>query len=342
MSGSPALGDVRPNHRFDRAPLDEYLQRNLPEYEPKSTLQQFRGGQSNPTFLLRHADQAWVLRKKPPGKLLPSAHQIEREFRLYEALDGSAVPVPKVLLLCEDDAIIGTPFFIMEFVDGRVFADPMLEGETADAREGIYREMIRVLAALHQLDYQALGLQDFGKPGNYFARQTARWTKQYLAARTDDLSAMNFLIEWLPKHLPEDDTTSIVHGDFQLYNLAFAHEHSRCLAVLDWELSTLGHPLADLAYNCMKFHSNEPGWGVTTGDGIPTESDVLEQYCALTGRDSVNDWKFCLAFAFFRVASIVQGVYQRGLQGNASSARALEMKGTISAAAETACQIIRG
>ncbi len=246
MSGSFGLVEVRENHRFDEDALEVYLERNLDEYTRGARIQQFEGGQSNPTFLLTTPEKSYVVRKKPPGDLLPSAHQVEREHRIYQALADTEVPVPRTYLLCEDDAIIGTPFYVMEYVGGRVFSDPRLPDIPPGDRRGIYMEMIRVLAALHGVDYEARGLSDFGKPGNYFVRQTGRWTKQYLAAQTDEIPSMVRLIQWLPANVPDDDTTTIVHGDYQLYNLMYHPREAQCLALLDWELSTLGHPLADL------------------------------------------------------------------------------------------------
>ncbi len=338
MSIPFGLVEVRENHRFDEEALEAYLERNLDHYTRGARIQQFEGGQSNPTFLLTTPEISYVVRKKPPGDLLPSAHQVEREHRIYRALADTDVPVPQMYLLCEDDSIIGTPFYVMEYVVGRVFSDPRLPDIDSADRRAIYMEMIRVLAALHRVDYEAKGLSEFGKPGNYFVRQTGRWTKQYLAAQTEEIPSMDRLIEWLPANVPDDDTTTIVHGDYQMYNMMYHPSESRCLALLDWELSTLGHPLADLAYNCMKYHS-QPGRSAVAGDGIPNEQAVVDEYCRLTGRQGIDDWNFCLAFSFFRSASIAQGVYKRGLQGNASSARALAVKDSIAKAADTAWQI---
>jgi aminoglycoside phosphotransferase (APT) family kinase protein len=339
MSNPFGLVDVRENHRFDQVALEAYLERHLENYTLGAEIQQFEGGQSNPTFLLTTAEESYVVRKKPPGELLPSAHQVEREHRMYQALRGTDVPVPKTHLLCHDDSIIGTPFYVMEYVQGRVFSDPCLPEADPAARHAIYLEMIRVLAALHSVDFEARELSDFGKPGNYFVRQIGRWTKQYLAAKTDDLTSMDRLIEWLPQHVPDDETTTIVHGDYQLYNMIFDPDESVCKALLDWELSTLGNPLADLAYNCMKYYTNEPGHDVSSCHGIPSEQEMVAEYCRLTGRSAIENWNFCLAFSFFRLASIAQGVYKRGLQGNASSARALEMRDRIGEAADIAWQI---
>jgi len=326
-------------HRFDEGVLNAYLEKELTGYSGPMKVQQFEGGQSNPTFLLTTSSGRYVLRKKPPGDLLPSAHAVEREYRLYSSLQDTDVPVPKTFILCEDSAIIGTPFFVMEFLEGRVFKDPALPEDSPEDRRRIYFDMIRVLAALHMVDYEAVGLASYGKPGNYFARQTGRWTKQYIAAQTHEIPSMDQLIEWLPRNMPADDTTSIVHGDYQLYNMMYHETEPRCLAVLDWELSTLGNPMADLAYNSMKYHETINGKLFEPADGIPTESEIVEEYCRLTGRENIENWNFCLAFSFFRLASICQGVYKRGLDGNASSASALQMKDKVTECADTARRI---
>jgi aminoglycoside phosphotransferase (APT) family kinase protein len=337
--GDSNLIDPRPMHRFDEDVLNAYLKRELQYYSGPLKVQQFEGGQSNPTFLLTTPTDRYVLRKKPPGDLLPSAHAIEREYRLYKALEDTDVPVPKTYLFSEDRSIVGTPFFLMEYIEGRVFKDPSLPNITPADRRAIYSDMNRVLAALHTVDYESIGLSNYGKPGNYFVRQTGRWTKQYLAAQTDKIHSMDKLIRWLPENTPDDDTTSIVHGDYQFYNMMYHPTDPRCVAVLDWELSTLGHPLADLAYNCMKYHERNEGKPLSPEDGIPSESEVVDEYCQLTGRRSIENWNFCLAFSFFRLASICQGVYKRGLQGNASSSTALEMKDRAAILAETAWRI---
>jgi aminoglycoside phosphotransferase (APT) family kinase protein len=273
------------------------------------------------------------MRKKPPGKLLASAHQVDREYRVIKALAATDVPVARVYALCEDDAVIGSAFYVMDCVDGRIFRDPQLPGCSSEERAAIYDEMNDVLARLHRVDHEAVGLGDFGKPGNYFERQIGRWTKQYQAAQTDDVEAMNHLIAWLPAHVPLSDETCIVHGDFRLENSIFHPSEPRMLAVLDWELSTLGHPLADLAYNCLLYHMMSPTQGSLLGidfaaTGIPAEADYVADYCRRTGRPDVEHWDFYLAFALFRLASIAQGVYKRGLDGNASSEQAMTY-GTI-------------
>jgi len=341
MSDPGDLIEVRPNHRFDEPALAAYLREHLDGYCEPMTVRQFEGGQSNPTFLLTTPGGSYVLRKKPPGELLRSAHQVEREYRIYESLRGTDVPVPRTFLLCEDDSVIGTPFYVMELLDGRVFRSAALPGIDAAERAAIYAEMNRVLATLHGVDYQARGLGDYGKPGNYFVRQIGRWTKQFVAAKTHDIPSMDHLMEWLSANVLDDDTTTIVHGDYQLYNLMYHPVEPRVVAVLDWELSTLGHPMADLAYSCMKYHATRRGAGVTPGAGIPSEEEVLVDYCERSGRTRIENWNFYLAFSFFRQASIVQGVYKRGLQGNASSEQALGVKDAIAAASDKGWELAR-
>jgi len=327
---------------IDAQALARHLSGKLPGLDGALRVRQFAGGQSNPTYLLAHGGQRWVLRKKPPGRLLPTAHMVDREYRIFSSLAGSEVPVPRTYLFCSDPSVIGTEFFVMEYVQGRIFWNASLpEIAHADERAAIYGEMNRVLAALHCVDYAACGLADYGKPGNYFARQIKRWSQQYDAARTGELPSMDHLIEWLPARVPDDDETRLVHGDFRLDNMIFHPTEARVLAVLDWELSTLGHPLADLAYNCMPYHGpfrGAPQLSDVAGDrsGIPTEQSYVQQYCDRAGRVKIPRWNFYLAFSFFRYASIVQGVHHRGLQGNASSADdAPEMRARAVAAAET-------
>jgi aminoglycoside phosphotransferase (APT) family kinase protein len=270
-----------------------------------------------------------VLRRKPPGKLLPSAHAVDREFRVISALAG-AFPVPRALLLCEDETVIGTPFYLMEYVEGRIFWDPTLPGHTPRERAAIFDEMNRVLALLHSVDYAARGLGDYGKPGNYFSRQIDRWTRQYRASETETIEAMDRLIEWLPQNIPPGDETCLVHGDYRLDNLIFHPDAPEIVAVLDWELSTLGHPLADFAYHLMSWRL-PPGVfpGLAGRDlnslGIPTESEYVEEYCHRTGRTRIDNLDFYLAYNLFRLAGILQGIMGRVRDGTASSARAEEM-----------------
>ncbi len=329
MNTEAKLTPVREAHRFDEAALAEYLKTRLDGFAQPIRILQFEGGQSNPTYLLDCGDQKYVLRKKPPGKLLPSAHQVDREFRVMKALEHTDVPVPRMYLLCEEEKVIGTAFFVMEYVEGRLFANVTLPGLIPDERRAIYFEMIRVLAALHSVDYEAIGLSDFGKSGNYFARQIGRWSKQYVSAKTDQIPSMEHLMNYLPQNVPPDDMTCIVHGDYRMENMLFHPTEPKILALLDWELSTLGHPFGDLAYSCNPYHFTMAGNPSLQGvcgpeSGIPTESEFVGEYCRRTGRPGIPNWDFYLAFAFFRLASICQGVYKRGLMGTASSTQALE------------------
>jgi len=326
-------GEVRAAHRFDAAALEAYMQQHVAGFRGPLEVRQFKGGQSNPTFLLIGASGRYVMRKKPPGKLLASAHQVDREYRVIKALAETDVPVAKVHALCMDDAVIGAAFYVMDAVEGRIFRDPQLPGLSREERAAVYDEMNDVMARLHRVDFEAVGLADYGKPGNYFERQIGRWTKQYEAAQTDDVETMRNLIAWLPAHIPPGDETCIVHGDFRLENSIYHPTEPRMLALLDWELSTLGHPLADLAYNCLLYHMNSPTQGSLVGIdltqlGIPTEQEYVADYCRRTGRPDVEHWDFYLAFSLFRLASIAQGVYKRGLDGNASSEQAMTY-GTI-------------
>jgi aminoglycoside phosphotransferase (APT) family kinase protein len=292
-------------------------------------LEQYPGGQSNPTFRIRAGDKRYVLRCKPApaAKLLPSAHAIEREFRIISALAGSGVPVPATHLLCEDESVIGRAFFIMQCVEGRVFWEPALPGISASERALCYDDMNRVLAALHSVDYAAVGLADFGKSGGYLARQIARWSKQYKASETEHIDAMDRLMSWLPEHIPARDDTSVVHGDYRIDNLIFHPVEPRVIAVVDWELSTLGHPLADLAYHCLSRHVPQDGFRGMGGIdlaalGIPDEEAYLDAYCRRTGRDEIPDWDFYLAYNMFRMAAILQGIMKRHVDGIAASQEA--------------------
>ncbi|MFM2043518.1 MAG: putative aminoglycoside phosphotransferase [Pseudomonadota bacterium] len=341
MSGAELI-DVLPRHRFDEGRLGAYLEDHLPGFRGPATIRQFQGGQSNPTFLVEGADGArFVLRKKPPGTLLPSAHLIEREYQAMAALAGTAVPVPPVRLLCEDAGAIGTAFYVMDWIDGRVFSDVALTGMEPATRAAIYDSMNATLAALHSVDVKAVGLEGFGKPERYVARQVERWAKQYLAAKTDEIPAMDRLMAWLPDHIPPGDETTIAHGDYRLGNLMLHKAEPRVVAVLDWELATLGHPLGDLAYNCMAWHlpagvKEFPGlMGLDLGAlGIPTEEEYLAAYCRRTGRSGIPDWNFFLAFSFFRIAGICQGVYARALGGNAADRKAMAYGAVAKASAE--------
>jgi aminoglycoside phosphotransferase (APT) family kinase protein len=389
---SEQLTEIREAHRFDEAALERYLVENLEGYRGPFRVRQFEGGQSNPTFLLNADSGDYVLRKKPPGVLLPRAHMVEREYRILAALAATDVPVPKVHLLCEASDPIGTPFFIMDYVRGRLLREPTLPDMKPAERRAIYEEIVRVLASLHAVDYDAIGLGDYGKPGNYFGRQISRWSQQYEASKTREIASMDRLMKWLPENIPDDDTSCIVHGDYRLDNLVLAADEARVSAVLDWELSTIGHPLADLAHGCAHYYisiANQPplaatareddtaditggdsvaditggdGAAATAGEkgadgtgidgsggdvehgaiadsGIPTEREYVETYCRFTGRSDVPHWNFYLAFVIFRYAGIAQGVYKRGLQGNASSQEAMSLGDIVEIASDKAWEI---
>lgn len=324
MSDGAEIIAVREAHQFNEGALFDYLTEHVDGFKGPLTIQQFQGGQSNPTFLLKTPGRDYVMRKKPPGVLLPSAHAVDREYKVISALQATDVPVPKTYCLCEDDDIIGTAFYIMEKVEGRVIRVPSAPDMEKAERSAVYDAMNDAMAKMHSVDVDAVGLADFGKKGSYFERQISRWTKQYRAAQTDDLEAMENLIKWLPENLPASDETSIVHGDYRLENMILHPTKPEVLAILDWELSTLGHPLADLAYNCMPYHFVHPkSGGLINVDyaatGIPTEHEYIDAYCKRTGRDGIDNWAFYIAFSFFRLVGIVQGVYKRGLDGNSSS-----------------------
>jgi aminoglycoside phosphotransferase (APT) family kinase protein len=323
--------EVLPQHRFDETSLWRYLQQHLDDFSLPAQLRQFQGGQSNPTYLIETPTRKFVLRKKPPGKLLPSAHLVEREYRILRALPDTAVPVPRARLLCEDPSIIGTAFYVMDHVEGRVITNVTLPGLSPAERRAIYTDYARVGAQLHAVDYKACGLGDFGKPEGYVTRQLDRWSKQYLASKTEENADMDELMSWLGTHLPANDETAIVHGDYRIGNTILHATEPRIVAVLDWELATLGHPLSDLAYACMYYRiptSNEGSGGLAGVDiaalGIPDEQEFVELYCKFSGRGHIADWPFFLSFACFRMAAITQGVYARALQGNAADRRGIK------------------
>lgn len=325
-----------------------YLERHLDGFRGPLTSKKFKGGQSNPTYLLQAQSGNYVLRRKPPGKLLASAHAVDREFRVITALHGSKVPVAKPYHLCKDETIIGSMFYLMEFIDGDIFWDPSFPDFNAAQRGNYYDAILQTMAALHSINIQSVGLGDYGKPGNYFARQIARWSEQYRAAETDDIEAMNSLIEELPLRCPDDDgSIALVHGDFRIDNLMFTKNKAEISAVVDWELSTLGHPLSDLGYFCMALRLPRnpalPGLaGLNRKDlGIPNEEKILQRYAELTGRDIPEDWPFVLAFSFFRLAAIAQGVAKRAEQGNASSEQAIQAGQMTALLAQMGLKVLR-
>ena len=327
---------VLAQHAFDEAALAQYLHANMPALAAGPIrVEQFKGGQSNPTFMLTASDgQRYVLRRKPLGVLLPSAHAVEREFRVISALAQTDVPVARAHVLCEDTSVIGSAFYVMDCVEGRVLWDPTLPGMSPAERAAIYDELNRVMAALHLVDPMAIGLEGYGRAGGYVARQVKRWTQQYRAAETEPITAADALIDWLPQHLPAEGATRIVHGDYRLDNVMFHPTEPRILAVLDWELSTLGDPMVDFAYHCMVWHMQN---GATTRGlagldlaalGIPDEAHYLQSYLQRTGQAerhfSADEWGYFQVFNMFRLAAILQGITSRALQGNASSPQALE------------------
>ena len=329
--GEPKTTAVRDGHTIDTARLETWLVEHAAGVTPPIELRQFAAGQSNPTYLIKAANGQFVMRKKPPGDLLPSAHMIEREHRIMEALGPTGVPVPAMRVFCDDPEVIGTPFFIMNHVAGRVFQDPALPGMIPAERRATFRDIAHTLARLHSVDWMAAGLGDFGKHSGYVERQVRLWTRQYDAAKTDPIADMDALIEWLPSNQPEDDHTTIAHGDYRPGNLILHPSEPRVVAVLDWELSTLGHPLCDLAYNCLPYYMPEEA-GALSGLGghdlkalgIPEEDEFIADYCAASGRNRPANWNFFVAFSFFRLASISQGVYARAINGNASAPDAMD------------------
>jgi aminoglycoside phosphotransferase (APT) family kinase protein len=308
-----------------------YLEKHLEGFHGPLSSKKFKGGQSNPTYLLETSSRSYVLRRKPPGKLLASAHAVDREFRVLSALHGSKVPVAQPYYLCKDETVIGSMFYVMEYIDGDIFWDPSFPDFSPEQRTGYYDAILQTMAAMHSIDIESAGLLDYGKPGNYFGRQIARWSEQYRAAETDDIDAMNSLIEELPLRCPDDDgSIALVHGDFRIDNLMWKKQTPQIAAIVDWELSTLGHPLADLGYFCMALRLPRnpalPGLAGLNREelGIPSEKKILKRYAELTGREIPEDWPFVLAFSFFRLAAIAQGVAKRAQQGNASSEQAMQ------------------
>ena len=323
--------DVTEQHRIDEAKLAQWLEANVEGYKGPLTVRQFKGGQSNPTYQLVTPTQKYVLRRKPPGKLLPSAHAVDREFRVISALYPTGFPVPRPFALCTDDSVLGTMFYVMDCVEGRVLWEPLLPNSSAEDRRKIWDTQNATLAQLHQLDYVKIGLEDFGRPGSYFARQISRWGKQYTASIDGSIPEMDKLMEWLPKNIPDGERACVVHGDYRLDNMVLHPTEPKCIAVLDWEISTIGDPLADFTYHLMQWRMPPGGTGggtqsLANGDlpalGIPTEAEYIKMYCDRTGRDGIENIDFYFAYNFFRIAGILQGIAGRVRDGTAASAHA--------------------
>lgn len=337
--------EVRSAHRLPEDALHAWLKENVRGFGDTLTVRQFKGGQSNPTYWLTDGERAFALRKKPPGVLLPSAHAVEREYQVMRALEGTDVPVAKAHGLCVDGSVIGTPFYVMDYLEGRIFFDPQLEGMPKEEQRALYDELVRVLAAIHSVDVDAVGLSAYGKKGEYVPRQVKRWAQQYEASRTDDIPTMNALLAYLSSHTPASDETTLAHGDFRIDNVIFHPTEPRALAVIDWELSTLGHPLADAAYLCMLYDVTIPGMGGLQGidhsiSGVPTEAELVAAYCQRTGRESIPDWAYFKAFSLFRLAAIAQGVYKRSQLGNASSENAAAFGQAVWALSAVGCRLL--
>jgi aminoglycoside phosphotransferase (APT) family kinase protein len=326
--------------------IEHWLGDHVAGFRGPLKAERFAGGQSNPTYRLRAASGDYVLRRKPPGPLLPSAHAVDREFRVMQALAATAVPVPKVHALCEDDSVAGSAFYVMEHLDGRIFWDQRLPGIPPDERRAMFHSMNKVIADLHSVDYPALGLADFGRPGNYMARQIARWSRQYRASETEKQPAMDALIDWLPAHLPPEGAPAIVHGDYRMDNLVFHKTEPRVIGVLDWELSTIGDPLADFAYHTMSWRiPPEQYFGLGGVDvaalGIPSEAEYIAAYCRHTGRGAIPNWEFYLVYSLFRFAAICQGIAKRAIEGTAASAEAAAVGGLARPFGEQAWALAR-
>jgi len=338
---------VQDKHRFDEPRLEAFMAANVAGFSSPLSVEQFKGGQSNPTYRLTDgAGRRYVMRRKPPGKLLPSAHAVDREFRVISALNKTDVPTPRAYALCEDDSVAGTAFYIMEYCDGRVLWDPLLPEVAKEGRKAIHLATFEVLARLHRVDYVALGLADFGRPGSYVARQISRWGKQYKASETERIDSMERLLDWLPAHLPPADETVLVHGDYRLDNMVLHASEPRVLGVIDWEISTLGDPLAELAYVCMLWRTPRDWNGLDGHDlaalGLPTEREVVGYYCELAKRPLPDPklWEFYIAYNLFRVSCIRQGVYARSLDGTASNVRAAESGKLVKPAADLGWSLV--
>ena len=339
--------DVLAQHTFDIDRLQGYMEQHVDGFSGTISLSQFKGGQSNPTYRIDAGGQSYVLRRKPPGELLPSAHAVDREYRVISALADTDVPTPKTYCLCEDAEVIGTAFYIMEMVQGRILWEATLPDMSRDERGQIYASMNEAMAALHKVDYTALGLADFGKVGEYRERQIHRWSKTYKISETQSIPEMDRLIEWLPQNIPAGDETTLIHGDFRMDNMVFHPTEPRVIALLDWELATLGHPVGDFTYTMMGWRLGRDLFrGIADADqaalGIPSEAAYIAQYCALTGRDGIDDLEWYLAYNMFRLAAILQGIAKRAEDGTAASPHAVGQGRRAKPLAEAAWKQVEG
>jgi len=345
-SSVPSTQAVQEKHQVDISKLQTWMETNVESFTGTIEVSQFSGGQSNPTFLLEAGGKTYVMRRKPPGQLLRGAHAVDREYKVLTALGQTDVPVPRTYALCTDEDVLGTWFYIMDYCEGRIFWAPHLEEVSKGERAAIYEGMVDALARLHNADYKDIGLQDFGREGNYVARQINTWSKQYRAAATEEFEPMERLLEWLPENIPADDKTTVIHGDFRLDNMIFHPTEPRVIAILDWELSTLGNPLADFNYNCLPYSmplggrfSGLLGQDID-GMGIPSGDDYIAMYCERTGRSSIDNWDFYTAFNMFRLSAIAEGIMVRIKNGTAASAEAMETAKTARPLAERAWGIV--
>ena len=339
------MTEVQPKHRFDQQRVEHHLAQHLADFRGPLEVRQFSFGQSNPTYLLTSPSGRYVMRRKPPGNLLPSAHAVDREFKVISAVHGQGFPVPKPLLLCEDETVAGTIFYVMECVEGRVFVSRTLDEAPIEQRRPMMEDFIAVMSRLHGMDYRALGLEDFGRPGNYFSRQINRWSKQYRASETDSIPEMDRLMEWLPENIPQDDNSSLVHGDYSLHNVMFHPVEPRIVAVLDWELSTIGHPLGDLFYATMPWYSPPNKYATLTAEqlaeqNIPSLDELLDLYCEKSGREPVTDRSFYLAYTMFRLGAILQGIVGRVRDGTAANQDAALVAAQVQPLAQAGCASI--
>ena len=334
---------IEEKHQFDVGQLEDYLKANLSGFSGPLKVEQFRGGQSCPTYLLSASSGRYVLRRKPPGKLLPSAHAVDREYRVMSALAKEGFPVPTPYLLCEDDDVVGTMFYVMDFIEGKVYWDPAMPDLDEDKRLAAYADMAHTMAKLHTYDVAAIGLEDFGRPGNFFARQISRWSKQYLASETDQVKEMHDLVAWLPESNPADDTACLVHGDYSMHNVLYHPNEPKVVAILDWEISTLGHPLGDVSYNTLIWYGPrfEGGMATLAGTdcaslGVPNLDQYMQIYFDAVGRDPVTDMAWYRAYTMFRLACIYQGIVGRVRDGTAANPHAMELAARVKPLAELA------